>query len=78
MQEHYSPVSADTLGDVQWVKSRRSGPQGNCVEFASLPVGDVAVRNSRDPHGTALVYPRSAAAGFVRSLKDGEFDDLLG
>lgn len=70
-------VSADSLEGVDWRKSRCSGPQGNCVELAALPDGDIALRNSRDPQGPALIYSREEIDAFLSGAKDGEFD-LLG
>lgn len=64
------------LLNVQWRKSSHSGSQGNCVEFAALPDGDVAVRNSRDPQGPAIVYTRAEIGAMLAGVKDGEFDDL--
>ena len=70
-------MPAAELPGVTWRKSRRSGPQGgNCVEFARLPDGQVAVRNSRHPAGPALVYTRAEIAAFLAGAKAGEFDDL--
>lgn len=67
-------VPADSLRDVTWLKSRHSTADGNCVELALLGEGSVAVRNSRDPHGPALVYTRAEIAAFIAGAKDGEFD----
>jgi hypothetical protein len=67
-------VPAESLRDVTWLKSRHSTADGNCVEVALLAGGDVAVRNSRDPHGPALVYTRAEIAAFIAGVKDGEFD----
>jgi len=64
--------------DVRWRKSRHSSAQGNCVEVAALPDGGIAMRNSRYPEGPALVYTRAEIDAFLRGVKDGEFDDLLG
>lgn len=69
-------VPSSELGEVQWRKSTESNPSGNCVEFAALPGGDVAVRNSRCPEGPALVYTRAEVAAFLAGVKNGEFDDL--
>ena len=69
-------VSAAELGDVRWRKSRESNPSGNCVEVAELPHGAIAVRNSRDPQGPALVYTRAEIAAFLTGVRKGEFDDL--
>ncbi|MHA6626146.1 DUF397 domain-containing protein [Pseudonocardia sichuanensis] len=71
-------IAADELGAVTWRKSRASNPSGDCIEVAALASGAVAVRNSRDPHGPALVYTRAEIAAFLRGAKDGEFDDLAG
>jgi hypothetical protein len=69
-------VPSAELGPVQWRKSTKSNPSGNCVEFAALPGGEVAVRNSRHPEGPALVYTRAEVAAFLAGVKNGEFDDL--
>jgi hypothetical protein len=69
-------VSAATLSGVQWRKSTKSNPSGNCVEVAELPDGAIAVRNSRDPRGPALVYTRAEVAAFLAGVRNGEFDDL--
>ena len=68
-------VPADQLA-AAWRKSRVSNPSGSCVEVAALAGGAVAVRNSRDPSGPALVYTRAEVAAFLAGVKNGEFDDL--
>jgi hypothetical protein len=70
-------VAASELDGVTWLKSRLSGAQGDCVELARLTDGSVAVRNSRDPGGPALVFtPREITAMFA-GVRDGEFDHLV-
>ncbi len=69
-------MPATDLSDVTWRKSSRSGALGNCVEVARLANGEIAVRNSRFPHGPALVYTKAEIEAFVAGAKDGEFDDL--
>ena len=46
------------------------------MELAEVP-GAVAVRNSRDKRGPALIYPRAAMIAFLRGMKNGEFDGLI-
>jgi hypothetical protein len=71
-------IPASGLAGATWHKSGRSGPQGNCVEFAALPDGrHVAIRNSRHPSGPALLCRRAEIAVLLQALKDGEFDHLL-
>lgn len=69
-------VPVAELGPLTWRKSTASNPSGDCVEVAGLAGGDVAVRNSRDPNGPALVYTRAEIAAFVQGVRLGEFDDL--
>ncbi|MFH8369118.1 DUF397 domain-containing protein [Streptomyces sp. NPDC018031] len=70
-------MAATDLHDVVWQKSRHSNSQGSCVEFAKLPDGGVAVRNSRFPDGPALIYTPAEIAALLMGVKDGEFDHLV-
>ena len=57
-----------------WRKSRYSSDQGNCVEVADLDGGGRAVRDSKNPHGPALVFSAAEWAAFAAGMCDGEFD----
>jgi predicted DNA-binding transcriptional regulator YafY len=70
-------VPAGTLRGLRWVKSRRSGAQGNCVEMARLPQGYIAVRNSRHPSGPALVFTPAEVTALILGMKEGDFDQFL-
>ena len=62
MNELYNGMPAALMDGVVWRKSHFSNPSGNCVELAELPDGRVAMRNSRDPEGPALIYTRAEIA----------------
>lgn len=77
MARIFSDMRADRVPGATWIKSSYSGAQGNCVELAKLPTGEVMMRNSRDPKGLALLYTRDELAAFLAGAKDGEFDGLV-
>ena len=77
MSQHiHNGMPAAALAGVTWRKSKHSGCVGNCVEAAALDSGEVALRNSRDPNGPALIFTRDEMAAFLAGAKDGEFDDV--
>jgi hypothetical protein len=59
-----------------WFKSSYSQENGtNCVEVADLGfAAQVAVRDSKDKAGPALLFPADAFAAFVDAVRDGRFD----
>ena len=57
-----------------WRKSRFCNGASACVEVASLADGNVALRDSKEPDGPALVFTPSEWAAFIAGARDGEFD----
>lgn len=51
--------------------------QLSCVEVAKLPDGRIAVRDSKDPSGRALVFMPAEWAEFIAAAKSDEFDFSL-
>jgi hypothetical protein len=52
-----------------WRKSSRSTHAGNCVEVAEFPEHRVAVRDSKNPAGTPIVFAAQDWASFVANVK---------
>ncbi len=58
------------LARATWRKSSRSGSGGgNCIEVADNLPGIVALRDSKDPIGPALVVSPEAFRAFAASVK---------
>ncbi|MFL5519170.1 MAG: DUF397 domain-containing protein [Gemmatimonadales bacterium] len=78
MNETYNGMPAGRVSAVGWKKSQRSNPSGNCVELTKMTGSpDIAMRNSRDPEGPALIYTRDEIVAFINGARDGDFDDLI-
>lgn len=60
--------------DARWIKSSLSYANGNCVEVASLPGGEVGVRNSRRAEGPVLRFTPDEWHAFLGGVRNGEFD----
>ncbi|WP_040833908.1 DUF397 domain-containing protein [Nocardia brevicatena] len=63
----------DELNGAKWFKSSRSAGGKDCVEVAHLRRGRVAVRDSKDPSGPALLFTPAEWDGFVAGTRSGEF-----
>jgi hypothetical protein len=62
------------LTNAEWRKSTYSGSNGgNCVEVAANLPGVVAVRDSKDPDGGALVFATREWRAFINDAKGGQF-----
>jgi hypothetical protein len=63
------------LNRAEWRKSSYStGNGGACVEVASNLPGAVAVRDSKDPHGPALIFTPGEWRTFTAGVKSGDLD----
>jgi hypothetical protein len=71
----YNGMPAGDLPGVQWRLA--GGGDGSGVEMAKLPDGQIAVRNSADPDGPALIYTRAEIEALIGGAQDGDFDALL-
>ena len=63
------------LSRAVWAKSSHSGGNGGqCVEVASNLPGIVAVLDSNDPDGPALVFTPDEWRAVAAGIRGGEFD----
>jgi hypothetical protein len=63
------------LSHAIWHKSTYSnGSGGNCVETAALSRGRRAVRDSKDPDGSVLIFTATEWESFIAGVKAGEFE----
>ena len=68
-------LTGPDLSAAAWKKSSLSGGSGgNCVEVAGNLPGVIAVRDSKNPTGPALVLTSGEWHTFLASVKSGRFD----
>jgi hypothetical protein len=73
----YNGMPARSLGTEGWRKPW-SGPNGgSCVEAMKLGDGRIALRQSTDPDGPALICTAHEIKTFIQGAKAGEADFLL-
>lgn len=73
----YNGMPAGTLGGVMWNKPWSGSNGGACLEAARLPGGRVAVRQSTDPEGPALIFEPAEIRAFIEGARQGLADFLL-
>ncbi|MDQ0786341.1 hypothetical protein QFZ63_005767 [Streptomyces sp. B3I7] len=73
----YNGMPARELGSEGWHKPWSGGNGGNCLEAMKLSDGRIAVRQSTDPDGPALIYTSAEMTAFIQGAKAGEADFLL-
>ncbi|WP_280231501.1 DUF397 domain-containing protein [Nocardia cyriacigeorgica] len=59
------------LSGARWFKSSRSVQGKECVEVAHLPEAHVAVRDSKNPTGPALIFTPTAWDAFLTRARTG-------
>jgi hypothetical protein len=70
-------MPAGDLGTEGWVKPWSGSNGGDCLEAKKLPDGRVALRQSTDPQGPALILEPNEIRAFVCGAKAGQADELL-
>lgn len=73
----YNGMPAGELGSEGWHKPWSGGNGGNCLEAMKLADGRIALRQSTDPEGPALIYTTAEMLAFIEGAKAGEADFLL-
>lgn len=57
---------------LNWFKSSKSSPNGQCTMCARLPSGGMAVKDSKHPDGPVLLFPADQWRAFTEGVKLGE------
>lgn len=72
----YNGIPARELGETGWERPWSGTSGGQCVEMKRLPDGRIAVRQSTDPAGPALIYTPEEIGAFVAGVKNGLADHM--
>jgi hypothetical protein len=77
MDQIHNGIPAADLGADGWSKPWSSPNGGSCLEAKKLPGGQVALRQSADPHGPALIFEPCEIQAFIEGAKTGLADYLF-
>lgn len=77
MDHIHNGMSAADLGPRGWRKPWSGTNGGTCVEAKVLPGGLVALRQSTDPDGPALIFQVHEIRAFIEGAKAGLADVLI-
>lgn len=72
MNSAHHVTDSTSLG-ANWRKSSYTGAQGSCVEISEDFEELVPLRDSKRPHGPALLLSRAQFAGLVDAIRAGQF-----
>lgn len=73
----HSGMPATSIAGATWSKPWSGSNGGCCLEAAKLPGGQVAVRQSTDPEGPALIFEPAEIRAFIEGARQGLADFLL-
>jgi hypothetical protein len=66
-----NPTASADLSAATWrTSTRSSGGGSNCIEVARLP-GHIAIRDSKNPHGPALIITPATFRELTDTLRRG-------
>lgn len=77
MESIRNGMPAASLGPENWRKPWSGTNGGECLEAKKLPDGRIALRQSTDPEGPALILESDEIRAFVTGAKTGLADFLL-
>jgi hypothetical protein len=77
MERIRNGMPAADLGPAGWRKPWSGTNGGSCLEAKKLPEGRVALRQSTDPAGPALILEPNEIKAFITGAKSGLADYLL-